>query len=144
MNNIELGRFWNKVKDVGGCWEWRGTLSHDGYGLISKRILKKKVRFYAHRISYRHYVGESPYGLTLDHLCRNRRCVNPAHLEPVTNIENVMRGEGFTAVNARKTKCNNGHEFSPENTYMTPKGHRQCRICKKANRKLNAFRRSLF
>jgi hypothetical protein len=69
--------------------------------------------------------------LVLDHLCRNRRCVNPEHLEIVTSVENVMRGEGFGPKNAAKTHCDKGHEFTPENTYIRTRaqGGRECRAC---------------
>lgn len=84
-----------------GCWEWIGTLSSEGYGRFEKDL--------AHRVSYRRSVGPIPEGLQLDHLCRNRRCVNPEHLEPVTGRINTLRGETLPAMNAAKTECIHGH-----------------------------------
>lgn len=82
----------------------------------------------AHKFAYQYVIGLIPDGLTLDHLCTVRHCVNPAHLEPVTMKENLMRGNGFGAKNARKTHCHRGHEFTPENT-LTINGRRVCRPC---------------
>jgi len=82
----------------------------------------------AHRAVYEALVGPIPKGLSLDHLCRNRACVNPEHLEPVSLVENVMRGVSPHAVNARKTHCAHGHAFTAENTYMV-RGERVCRAC---------------
>ena len=106
------------------CWPWVGTLDRDGYGIASHSR--------AHRWAYEHLVGQIDPNLTIDHLCSNRSCVNPAHMEPVPIRVNVLRAEtGITAQNARKTKCVNGHEFTPENTYSPPgKTGRQCRQCK--------------
>ena len=106
-------------EDENGCWIWDKP-RRDGYGQFFGA---------AHRWSYEYHIGPIPDGLHIDHLCRNRACVNPWHLEPVPLIENVMRGHGFYAQNARKTHCIRGHEFSPENTYVTPNGRRQCRKC---------------
>jgi hypothetical protein len=112
---------WSKVKVQPGCWEWQGRRDRDGYG--------KKGNDLVHRLSYEEFYGSIPEGLTIDHLCRNRACVNPAHMEPVTREENVLRGESFGAQNARKTHCVHGHPFNEENTYIRSNGQRDCRAC---------------
>lgn len=97
----------------------------------------------AHRISYEHFTGPIPAGLHLDHLCRNRACVNPEHCEPVTCRENVRRGEGIAAKHMAKTHCIQGHELSVSNLYRTRKGHRVCRTCAlAANRKHSAKKKA--
>lgn len=122
--------FWGKVdKTDGGCWLWTGCLS-DGYGKISWN--GKNVR--AHRVSYELIHGPIPDGLVTDHLCRNRACVNPAHIELVTSRINTLRGYGRFAINARKTACVFGHPYTPENTYITRRNLRECRICKTRRR----------
>lgn len=120
-------RFWDKVTpdSNSGCWLWIGKL--DRYGYAKTSVKTRAVT--GHRMAYL-AVAPIPDGLTLDHLCRVRNCVNPAHLEPVTNVENVMRGESVWAVNARKTECHKGHPLDEANTYVTTDGFRQCRKCK--------------
>ena len=112
------------------CWTWTGSMSSDGYGRYHWRDEQL-----AHRVAYRAWVGPIPPGMTLDHLCRNRACVNPAHLEPVSLRENIMRGSGVCAQHARQTHCKRGHEFTSENTYRYPDGRRGCRACMRANRR---------
>ena len=82
-----------------------------------------------HRAIYEKFVGPIPDGLTIDHLCRNRLCVNPAHLEPVTLAANVLRGESLPAKNARKTHCPKGHPYDETNTHITKQGWRICKAC---------------
>lgn len=114
-------RFWSNVTPTGFCWEWSGTLDRDGYGLYSNRR--------AHRLAWELLIGPCPLGLVPDHLCRNRACVNPDHLEWVTNRVNVLRGQGSAALRARKTHCPQGHEYTPESTYVRKGGQRSCYIC---------------
>jgi hypothetical protein len=108
--------FWQKVSVTTECWEWTGRLTRDGYGVHAGKL--------AHRMAYKELIGAIPVGLELDHLCRNTRCVNPAHLEPVTGTENMRR-----AVAAR-THCPAGHEYNAENSVArTDSGTRRCRAC---------------
>ena len=122
-------RFWSKVHaDSSGCWLWTAALNDAGYGKYS---IRRSTWRRAHRVAYLGLVGPIPDGLTLDHLCRVRRCVNPSHLEPVTAGENVLRGVGLSAQNNRKTHCRRGHEFTEENTYHYPASEeRGCRACR--------------
>jgi hypothetical protein len=128
----QIERFWSMVEvhHPAGCWEWTGSKSR--YGSFSyKTSTGKGISRSSHRIAYWLLIGPIPNGLVLDHLCRNTFCVNPDHLEPVTNAVNVMRGYSPGAMNKIKTHCKNGHEFTPENIYTYPnKPGRQCRICK--------------
>ena len=116
--------FEDRVEKTGDCWGWRGHRDRRGYGVVDRGGVKRP----AHRVAYELHVGAIPEGLTLDHLCRNRGCVNPAHLEAVTSGENVLRGESPTAINARKTHCIRGHALIPENLYPRKYG-RQCKLC---------------
>jgi hypothetical protein len=114
--------------DDAPCWLWTGPGNGAGYGIISRgRASEGKVA--AHRAVYELLLAPIPEGLTLDHLCRNRICVNPAHMEPVTMRVNLLRGEGPSARAARATHCPQGHEYSPDNTYRSKRG-RECKKCK--------------
>lgn len=119
-----------------GCWEWTGGKCGNGYGnmFLRKESDGRTKRIYAHRVSYEHFVGPIPDGLELDHLCRNRGCVNPEHLEPVTRGENLRRipQEARPPHMQPRTHCKRGHEFTPENTGVNSKG-RFCRTCRKAS-----------
>jgi HNH endonuclease len=131
---FEKVRFVDKWYDDGitrtRCLEWTGYLIR-GYGQFSVGQLNgRTVQARVHRWLYERWVGPIPKALTIDHLCRNKRCVNPKHLEAVTRAENVLRGEAPSAQNARKTHCKNGHEFTPENTIWRADG-RSCRSCKR-------------
>jgi len=113
-----------------GCWLWMGTVDSKGYGNMrvgNTKTGRGLVR--THRFSYELHKGPIPNDLCLDHLCRVRSCCNPNHLEPVTLRENILRGEALSARRARQTHCKNGHEFTPENTRLSAKGERVCRIC---------------
>lgn len=110
-----------------GCWNWTASRVPAGYAQF--RLHGR--RDYGHRAAYELLVGPIPAGLQLDHLCRNRGCVNPDHLEPVTNRVNGLRGVSPCAVNAAKTHCVNGHPFDAQHTYFRKDrpGRRQCRTC---------------
>lgn len=124
-------RFWSKVDKTNSCWFWASSMYPDGYGQFW--LKPRKVR--AHRFAYELLVGPIPEGMVLDHLCRRRDCVNPEHLEPVTNRQNLMRGIGISSRNARAIKCIHGHPFSPENTHVAKDGKRVCRTCNRENRR---------
>lgn len=121
-----------------GCWLWIGAPWGGGYGLAAHAALKaargRKNGVVAHRAVYEFYCGPVASGLVLDHLCRNKGCVNPAHLEPVTQAENMRRGgvaAARAAMQSAKTHCKHGHEFTPENTYRSGRGDRSCLICRR-------------
>lgn len=110
-----------------GCWTWTGSKTLQGYGQM--RVDGK--RLYTHRISYELHVGPIPEGLDLDHLCRNRACCNPAHLEPVTHLVNVRRGTGPVS----RTHCPLEHPYSGDNLIKRKNGTRGCRACERLNNK---------
>lgn len=116
-------RFWAKVDrwDPDHCWLWTGGRATTGYGTFMIRKNPIHTVAYAHRMAYTLVVGPIPPGLTIDHLCRVRACVNPKHMEPVTLAENISRATRYV--------CRHGHEFTPENTYVRPNGYRMCRVC---------------
>lgn len=118
-----------------GCWHFTGGKNKRGYG-----------NFYfdgrgvcAHRAAHLIFIGPIPDGYTVDHLCGNPSCVNPAHLEAVTQRENLMRGNTRNAHRARQTHCKRGHEFTAENTYREPR--RGCRVCRTCHRDYERERR---
>lgn len=149
-------RFWAKVNkdgpliesrpDLGPCWLWTAATTY-GYGAFGEGGRHDRRGWGAHRFAYVRLVGAVPDGLSLDHLCHtyavgcvggnrclHRRCVNPDHLEPVTQLENVVRGQSIANDWAGRTHCDYGHEFMPENTYQLPASSgsgRRCRICQR-------------
>ena len=129
-------RFFAKVDRSGGddaCWPWLGGTTKRGYGMFrcGGRMLL------AHRFGYELQIGPIPAGLHIDHLCRNRACQNARHMEPVTNAENVRRGEA--GLNHRsKTHCLQGHPYAGANLYVNPRGARECRSCRTHARKVRA------
>ena len=129
-------RFWSKVEKGETCWTWQATRSDLGYG----RFNLGDTTVAAHRIAFYLVRGQFDESKTLDHLCRNTSCVNPEHLEPVTMKENILRGNGRAAEQARKTHCYNGHPLSGDNLISNgPKKPR--RRCKECNRVKFAIRR---
>lgn len=131
MDAAVMERFMSYVmpEPNSGCWLWTGTLNTQGYG----RFHINGKRPMAHKYVFEALVKKVPEGLSLDHLCRVRCCVNPQHLEPVTTRENIMRGENKVAALAGRTHCNRGHEFTAENTSVRKHRGKTYRGCKKCH-----------
>ena len=136
-----------------GCWEWKSSLDRNGYGVFSEKNVStggKMKRYFAHRLVYEFLVGPIPEGLVIDHLCRNSRCVRPDHLEPVSQGENVRRGNIAESAKSRRearlvavTHCKYGHEYAVEGVFRSD-GLRVCRACnREKTRKARARTKAL-
>jgi hypothetical protein len=127
MNEATVKRVLEKIDLGDGCWEWNAHRGTTGYGEVG--IDGHKLN--AHRVVYEILVSPIPEGLTIDHLCRNRACVRPDHLEPVDERTNILRGEGMGARYARRDACDSGHAYDLLNTYFRPDGARVCKSCRR-------------
>lgn len=139
LNEIQERNFFAKL-DVGDCWEWTGYRMPSGHGMLT---LYNKG-YLAHRVAWEHLVGPIPEGMQLDHLCRNPRCVNPDHLEPVTQQENIRRGAAGIKSGWQqksKTHCPQGHKYAGENLFIRKRnGSRECRACMRARDRARRLR----
>lgn len=126
-----IERIMDKVSvDHNGCWIWMGHLNRFGYGTYNfAKYYSEKKSILVHRWVWEYFKEPIKDELTVDHLCRVHNCVNPEHMEIVTKGENTLRGNAFTAINARKTHCPSGHEYTKENTLRANKNARRCAIC---------------
>lgn len=140
---LKNNRFWSKVNKTNSCWNWKGSQNGTGYGKV---FLNKKY-WYVHRFSYELHIGKIPEGLVIDHLCRNRACANPEHLEAVTqkiNIQKGLSGKHTNHFNNFKTHCPQGHEYTKENTYFRKiKKNRRCKICTRLSNTKSKLKKEL-
>ena len=140
LTDRDAARFRTKhvVDGTTGCWTWCGSFfDKTRYSLFNVKCTDGVWRpTVGHRVSYILHKGEIPSGFDIDHLCRNRRCVNPAHLEAVTRQLNFLRGAHETALLVSMNRCPKGHEFTEENTITRPNGKRECRTCTRARDRL--------
>ena len=134
MTSLETARFWSKTNRSTECWEWTASRKPSGYG----RFSIQGNDYPAHRVAYHLTHGSVPLELDLDHLCRNRACVNPMHLEPVTRRVNLRRGNG-----TGRTSCPQGHPYVTGNIYMERTGTKKCRTCVIARVRAYKIRRRL-
>ena len=128
------GRFWNKVNKTDGCWLWTGSKS-SGYGTFGMN--GKTMR--AHRVAWQ-WLVKKPIQGELDHLCKIKSCVNPAHLEDVSHAENTRRADNLGTGQLKKTHCPSGHEYNETNTYIYKNGCRYCRVCDKYRQRIRRMR----
>lgn len=129
------------AKRIGGdgslasCWEWKGAINKQGYGILSVNEPDKVRCITAQRIVYSLFWGEIPEGLVVDHACRNRECVNPYHLRAITNRQNILIGMCWAARNLRKTHCVRGHLLDGNNLLMVRGADRSCRTCARMHKR---------
>ena len=116
------------------CWISNRARMSNGY----TRMYHSGKLWLTHRLSYEAHRGPIPDGLVIDHLCRQRACINPDHLEPVTMRINLIRGEGFIGQQSRRTHCIHDHPLAGENLYVSPRGTRHCQTCRRASRRRSA------
>jgi hypothetical protein len=134
MDHVELSR--------DGCWNWIGKLDEDGYGQIHVGPRREQVRKRSHRASYELFVGEIDSGIQLHHKCENRRCINPSHLEPLTQLEHAEKSPNtLQFINAEKTHCLRGHPLFGPNLYVR-NGRRHCRECRTITNARRYFKES--
>jgi len=127
ITELQERNFWKKVYKTESCWLWQGSKDRKGYGQVRLGARPGKLK-YVHRLSYEMLVGSIKDGMVIDHLCKTPNCLNPKHLEQVTQAENVRRGKGNGY--REKTHCIRGHEFTPENTRRQNGNGRLCITCK--------------
>ena len=132
-----MKQFLDKIIYKNNCWLWTGATNKGGYALIYR---DNKTQL-AHRAIYKLIFGDIPDGMQLDHLCRNRNCIKPAHLEVVTPKENTMRGIGLASINSKKTECLRGHSLA--GCYISKNGKRHCRYCNQIRKKQYRLARAI-
>lgn len=146
IQGLQRARFWTKVVKggPGDCWAWSGEHTPKGYGrfVFGGRARRRE---YAHRVSWTLARGPIPDGMVIDHVCRNRGCCNPDHMEVVTSRENTLRGDGVTAAHAQKTHCRNGHPLSGDNVSVVKNGKKQamarkCLACRRVSTAMDRLR----
>lgn len=127
LTDREVQQYWQRLDtaDTDACWPWKGGLDRGGYG----RFQTGRKFFAAHRVAFGLSKGPIEPGLVLDHLCHNRACCNPAHLEQVTSRENTMRGQATCSEPMRSGRCQRGHALTESNIYRYSSGNRACKTC---------------